>query len=300
MKGIEAKRCLDDPDLHAEVIRFNLSRFKPDVALPLLDLTVEAQAFGVQPLYREFDAPSLRSRIPLGDPRLEEDHAHRAPERAQSMAKAAKRIAEQTKDVPCGFYITGPFTVAGQVIGVEELLKGTAKGLPALSSLLAECTEVVMDYARRLEESGVDFLVMADPTSSLISGKHFLTHSKEHIKAVRRSVSIDIVLHMCGKSGHLIKDMVETGVAGISLDQNVNLSDAVKAVPRSVMVFGNYPPTNLTFEKPEQIRRNVEAMLAPVEGAGNVVASTGCDLPPFTPAENIDAFIQAAKSRRTT
>lgn len=75
-----------------------------------------------------------------------------------------------------------------------------------------------------------------------------------------------------------------------------NLSDAVKAVPSDVLVLGNYSPTDLLLENPDQVRLNVCKMLHPVANAVNVVASTGCDIPAAAPPENIEAFVNTAKS----
>ena len=92
--------------------------------------------------------------------------------------------------------------------------------------------------------------------------------------------------------------MSETGVAGISIDQNVSLPDVVRAIPSDVLILGNYSPTDLSVEKPETIRANVTKMLTAVVEADNVVASTGCDVPSTTPVENIQTFVQAVKSHK--
>jgi uroporphyrinogen-III decarboxylase len=91
--------------------------------------------------------------------------------------------------------------------------------------------------------------------------------------------------------------MVETGVAGISLDQNVALPDAARMVPTDVLVSGNYPPANLAIENPGTVRANVQRMLSAVSAGDNIVASTGCDIPSTTPPEIVQAFVQAAKSQ---
>lgn len=293
-KGLSARDCLLDPRLHADVVEFNLQRFGPDVALPLLDLTVEAEGFGVVPQFDELDAPSIQSHLPLEDS-LSASHAP-APPRLSTMVEVAKIISREVKGIPKGFYITGPFTIAGEVVGIEELLRGVARGRPQIGELLERCTEASLAYAKALDATGIDFLVMAEPTSSLISLAQFEKYSKQHVARVKLAVSKDIILHICGGSGHLLRAMVETGVAGISLDQNVNLSDAVKAVPSDVLVLGNYSPVDLVLENPDQIKVNVRKMLYPVADARNVVASTGCDIPPMAPPENIEAFINTAKS----
>jgi uroporphyrinogen decarboxylase len=293
-KGLTARDCLLDPRRHADVVEFNLQRFGPDVALPLLDLTVEAEGFGVVAQFDELDAPSIRTPLPLED-LLSASHVSASP-RLPMMIEAAKIISREVKGIPKGFFITGPFTMAGEVIGIEELLRGVAMGRPFISELLERCTEASLAYARALDATGIDFLIMAEPTSSLISRAQFEKYSKQFLARVRSAVSKDIILHICGGSGHLLRAVTETGVAGISLDQNVDLSDAVKAVPSDVLVLGNYSPTELFLGNPDRVKFNVRKMLSPVANAKNVVASTGCDIPATAPPENIEAFIDAAKS----
>jgi uroporphyrinogen decarboxylase len=291
--GLSATDCLLQPSLHARVAKYNAERFRPDVALPLLDLTIEAEALGAKPIFKEREAPSIG-----GMPTVAEaaETLGIEPPRRKAMTDAAKMMSDQIKGIPSGFFVTGPFTVAGQVIGVENLLKDVVRGKAEVLKLLDRCTDIVVEYAKALDAAGVDFLVMADPSSSLISPAQFEEFSKPRISKVRSSVSSGLVLHICGRSGHLVKQMAETGVAGISLDQNVRLVDALALVPSSVLVFGNYSPTNLLFETPSQIADNVRVMLEQVKGSKNIVGSTGCDIPPSTPFENIDAFIQTVKS----
>jgi uroporphyrinogen decarboxylase len=293
-KGLDAQKCLIDPRLHADVIEYNQRHFGTDAALPLLDLTVEAEGFGMSPLFGETDAPSMRSHQNLSESLLAAGAP--TPPRMSNMTEAARLMSREITDVPKGFFITGPFTIAGQIIGLTELLRGVVRQRPEIVDLLENCTKTSIAYAKALDATGIDFLVMAEPTSSLISLAQFENYSKKYIARVRESVSRGIILHICGRSGHLLQAMSETGVAGVSLDQNVAMSDAVKAIPEDMLILGNYPPMNILFENPDQIKANVLDMLSPVGDASNVVASTGCDIPAMASAENIEAFVYATKT----
>ncbi|MGP8071318.1 MAG: uroporphyrinogen decarboxylase family protein [Candidatus Bathyarchaeia archaeon] len=294
--GLTAQQCLHDPRLHAELVRNNLQQFEPDAVISLMDLTVEAESYGVNPLFSDYDPPEIRTYLPLDNVTASLHQTH--TDRMSLMVEAAKQISQQVKDVPTGFFVTGPFTLAGQILGVQQLLLGLLRSEAVISKLIADCTETVVGYAKRLGDAGVDFLVMADMSSSLISPRHFEQFAKTPLSLVVEAVSTDIILHICGRVNHLLKQMGETGVAAISIDQTILLSDAVKAVPSDVLVFGNYSPTNLSVEKPETIRTNVTQMLTSVGGAENLVASSGCNLPSSTPADSIKTFIQAVKSHK--
>ena len=291
-ENVTAEQCLRNPKLHAQVVRSNLERYQPDVALPLLDLTVEAESFGIVSVFKDRDAPQISAHR-----RIEDIVSSQvtAPNRMCLMVETARIVSNQVEDVPNGSFIIGPFTLAGQLIGVYALLRGLFNNPNPLLALIEACTQRVVDYAIHLEDAGVDFHVMADPTSSLMSPRQFDDFAKLPIARVVKSTNKEMVLHICGQSGHLLKQMVEAGVAAISLDEHVNLKDAVTAVPKNVLIFGNYPPTSVLLKKPDTIGAEVKEMLSTVATAENVVASTGCDIRASAPAENIEAFINTAK-----
>jgi uroporphyrinogen decarboxylase len=294
---ITAKECFLNPETHASAVSASVEQFEPDAALPLLDLTVEAESYGLKPSFKTYDAPEIRSFLTLEDAKAME------PVRPEStrmalMIETAQLLSRQVTTVPKGFFTIGPFTLAGQIVGVQQLLIATVKSRAEARSLIENCTRTIADYARLLEQTGIDFLVMADPTSGLISARDFQELAKTPIQQIVKSISKELILHICGRSGHLLEQMVEIGVAGISLDQNVSLEDAVRAVPEDVLVFGNYPPANLAIEDSNTVRANVQRMLSAVSACENVVASTGCDIPSTTLPEIVQAFVQAAKSQK--
>ena len=156
-----------------------------------------------------------------------------------------------------------------------------------------------MDYAKRLKDTGLDFLVIADPTPSLISPKQFDDFAKGPLVDVVKAFSGDVILHICGRSGHLLKQMAETGAAGVSIDENVRLATAVSTLPSNIAILGNYSPTKLAHQTPDQIRAEVSEMLSSVHD-GKIVASTGCDISASTPELNIQTFIRTAKAFERT
>jgi uroporphyrinogen decarboxylase len=291
--GLTAQQCCRDQKLHAQLIRSNSLQFTPDAIISLMDLTVEAESYGVSPVLKNYDPAEIRTYQPIENIAIAKQGA--STDRMSLMVEAARQASLQV-NVPVGFFVTGPFTLAGQVIGIQQLLLGMSRAPERVTKLIENCTTTVVDYARRLTETGIKFLIMADMSSSLISPKQFEQFAKGPISQVARSVSKDIILHICGRTNHLLKQMGETGVSGVSIDQNVKLPDAARSIPSHMLILGNYPPTDLNVEKPETIQANVTNMLMTASGIENVVASTGCDIPSTTPPENISSFIRAVKS----
>jgi len=282
-----------EPENHAKVVEYIAKEYGTDALLPLLDLTVEAEVLGVEVGYREIDAPQINKTIDIGEVQEKKSNG-----RIPIMAKTVKAIKKISGNLPVGFYITGPFTIAGQVIGITNLLKFTLTNPKALPPLLDIVVETSIEYAKRLKDSGTDFIVIAEPSSSLISVSQFREFSRPYLRRLTKAVDVEMVLHICGRSRHLLTEMIETEAAGISIDQNIPMLDAVSIAPKNILVFGNYPPVNLMMEDPATIKANVLNMLSPVKDKKNVVSSTGCDIPSKTPSENIRAFVETSKNIR--
>jgi len=285
--NVSAKECLHSPEKHFKVAKYILQEYEIDSLLTLLDLTVEAEALGAQVKYTAYDAPQIARHV--------EEPKYSETDKMRAYTETVRMLKGFSKEVPVGAYITGPYTAAGQTIGIEKLIKLSFTQEEKVKTLLEKVTETVKDYAKRIEEAGADYIIIAEPTSSLLSKEQFKKHSKPYIKSVTRELKTETVLHICGKAKHLLQEMAETGAVGVSVDQNIPLEEAASTL-KEHLILGNYPPANLANENPSAIKENVEKMLKPVKEHGNIVASTGCDIPAKTPPENIKAFTQTAKS----
>lgn len=61
--------------------------------------------------------------------------------------------------------------------------------------------------------------------------------------------------------------------------------------PTSVLVFGNLDPAKLIkTESPESIKTAVKKLRDETAEYNNFILSSGCDIPPGTPLENIEAL----------
>jgi len=296
LKGIKAETCFRNPKQHAEIVKFVTERFELDIALPLLDLTVEAEALGAESKFGEYDSPLIEKHLSPESIDLSIEVNPTKTGRLPLMIETARIMAQEIKNVPIGFYVTGPLTLASQTIGAQRLMKDMVKQEPYVHELIELATRLCIDYSLALEEAGVDFLVVAEPLSSLISPTHFREYSKPYLIEMAGETNKDIVLHICGRANKILEDMVNIGMRGISIDQNISLEEAAEVTPEEVLIFGNYPPLNLAFKKPQEIKKEVDEMLKPVAGLGNIVACTGCDVPSFVPPQNIEAFVDGVKS----
>ena len=90
--------------------------------------------------------------------------------------------------------------------------------------------------------------------------------------------------------------MVETGAAAYHFGNKCQMDEVIRDVPSTALAMGNLDPVSLFKDgKPEQMRQAVLDLLDKMKDYPNFVLSSGCDTPPHTPLENVDAFFEALK-----
>ncbi|MEM3551218.1 MAG: uroporphyrinogen decarboxylase family protein [Candidatus Bathyarchaeia archaeon] len=157
------------------------------------------------------------------------------------------------------------------------------------------CVQVITSYAQALINAGADIILIAEPTGSTMSSSQYEEFSGTYTKKIIRSLSRPVVLHVCGKTEHLIEKMCETGAAGISVDE-VNLPSIINRVPQDTVIFGNISPVKTICKcSPEKIQEETVTLLNVMHHKKEYVVAPGCDLVPETPLENIRSFVEAVK-----
>jgi uroporphyrinogen decarboxylase len=138
----------------------------------------------------------------------------------------------------------------------------------------------------------------------MLGPKQYKEFSGEYIKDVIKrfkGLGVNIVLHICGNTMHIIDSMVDTGADGISLDARqtgVDLAAVAEQTPEDIAVIGNISPTEVMLSStPEEVRTAVEELMDNMKTYPHFILSTGCDLPQAVPAENLLAFMEAGRAK---
>ena len=88
--------------------------------------------------------------------------------------------------------------------------------------------------------------------------------------------------------------MVATGAAAYHFGNKCDMRQVIKDVPPTALAMGNIDPVSVFKEgTPEQMYETTTRLLQEMKEYPNFVLSSGCDTPPHTPMENIDAFFKA-------
>jgi uroporphyrinogen decarboxylase len=72
------------------------------------------------------------------------------------------------------------------------------------------------------------------------------------------------------------------------------MEEVIQEVPPTALAMGNIDPVSVFKDgTPEEMRQTVLDLLEKTRDYPNFVLSSGCDTPPHTPNENINAFFEA-------
>ena len=189
-----------------------------------------------------------------------------------------------------------PFTMAGLLMGAEEVARKTLKDSQLVQDVLEWCVAMLVQDAQGQIASGADLLFIGDPTAGLLSPKAYQTFAADPCRRVVEQIDRPVILHICGNSTHIIEKMCATGVQGISVDFPVDLPAIVPRVPEDVVIMGNINPVGTLLNgTPEEVRREPRGLMEKMAGASNYIGMTGCDIPLPAPIENVQAMVETMK-----
>ena len=295
MIGRHVVDAVSDGRVHADAVKALAGKYPTAAATVIMDLTVEAEAFGADIVKEPDEVPAVRGHLLSGTAdidRLEVPslHAARVPEYIKASMLAAREITDRPVLSGC----IGPFSLAGRLYDMSEIMMLIIESPDAARRLLDKCTDFILKYCLALKEAGANGVVMAEPAAGLLSDDDCMAFSSVYVKRIVEAVQDDwfsVVLHNCGNTGQCTRAMVATGAAAYHFGNKCDMAQVAREVPPTALAMGNLDPVSLFKDAtPDEMRRATRALLERMSGFPNFVISSGCDTPPHTPAANIDAF----------
>ncbi len=274
-----------------------------------VDTTVLAGAVGVPIDYPE-DLParasgpmleSLAAVRLLRPPRLEDAPSVAAVLDAVRILKArfGDAVAIRGNGDQC------PFSLAGSIRGLEgwlmDLVEAPEDGVFAL---LEYCTAVTILYHELLAEAGSDILSNGDSPAgpdvlSPAMYRKFAWPYEKRVVAAARRLGKPYILHICGDTGLILADMVETEADGLELDYKTDVRRAREVLGGRTAFVGNIDPSGvLALGAPALVERKTRELLEVFANEPRFILNAGCAIPAETPAANVRAMIAAARAFR--
>lgn len=270
------------------------------VLLTAMDLSAEAEAFGAQIHLSADEIPTIIGRLVTSSKEIEKLKIP-APgdKRTRVHLAAAQKLASLGNGLPVLGGMIGPFSLAGRLFGVSELLEATASDEVMVMAILEKVTDFLKEYAESFRDAGAVGVIMAEPTAGLISPKSLARFSAPYVRRIVESTqteSFTPILHNCGaKLAHLEKTF-ESGASIYHFGAFMDLPAALDKAGSEVILCGNIDPAGVFFNGTEEnVRSAVRGLLQEVGSRKNFILSSGCDIPPGTPLRNIEIFIEEGR-----
>jgi len=271
----------------------------------MMDLTVEAEAFGATINLPDHEIPTVSERL-LADAAAID--ALQVPDltagRIPQFLLANKLAAQNIHSKPVFSGCIGPFSLAGRLYDMSEIMVAIYIEPDAMLQLLQKCTDFLIDYCKALKETGTHGVIIAEPAAGLLANDECQTYSTDFVKQIVDAVQDDtftVILHNCGNTGQCTQAMVASGANALHFGNAIDMQQVLAECPSHIIVMGNLNPVGVFKQGTvESVRSETEALLQLTAAHPNFVISSGCDLPPFVPEENIRVFLETVSPTAPT
>jgi uroporphyrinogen decarboxylase len=298
LTGHTVDETVHSADLHFQAVHAVAKTYPTGASTMIMDLSVEAEAFGSKIRFAADEVPSVLERC-VHD--AESIDRLQIPDLSQGRLRqaigAARQAAAAIADRPVLAGCIGPFSLAARLYDVTEIMTAILTEPESVLALVEKCTRFLISYVQAFKSAGANGIVIAEPVAGVLSPDLCTEFSSDFIHRIVQSAQDEtflVILHNCGDTDTLVQSMLGTGAAGLHFGNRCTITDALKQLPGEVLVFGNLDPVGVFRSgTTESVKKETLSLLEATRGFSNFVISSGCDVPPHVPLENIDAFFEA-------
>lgn len=304
--GLDTLDYFLQPELWLKANLALLDRF-PEVAwLPGFwveyGMAAEPSAFGARVVWHHDRPPSIEP-VRGGLASLEgivpaDPHEHGLmPLALRLYEDAARRLAAE--GVPIKMVAArGPLAVAGWLLGVSDLMVSLKAEPDAARRLLDALTETIIRWLRAQAEAvggNIDGILLLDDIPGMLSPRMFDALAAPYLARIFDAFGgLVRVYHNDTPCPHLLPRLAGLPCEVWNFSHETDIALVQAALPAKTLL-GNVPPLQVMAQgTPADVLREARACIEKT-GGRRLVLSAGGGVSGGTPAENIDALVQAAR-----
>jgi [methyl-Co(III) methanol-specific corrinoid protein]:coenzyme M methyltransferase len=264
------------------------------------DMTCESEALGNQiSLYENSDDilyPTVPEKRWKGLEEVEIPDNILELGRIPMVIDALKLAQTEAPEYPVGAWLLGPFTMAGQLLELDIMLKGVFKQKKQVEAALDKISDMIIKIGLAYQAAGADYITLREmgTGTDLLSPRTWKTMIQPRVTRILEAWKSPKVLHICGATDLLIEMMAECGADALSVDIKNNLAESRKKIGNDTLLFGNFDVFALPCKEETTVEQAVEAIKVNIDGGVDAVWP-GCDLWPDIKEENMHAIVKTAK-----
>ncbi len=300
LMGISVVDLISDSEKQAIGMKLIADKCDTAASVSMMDLSVEAEAFGAQIKVSGDEVPTVIGKLIEDEDdakalKVPEVGAGRTGLYIEAIGKATKLIVDR----PVFAGAIGPFSLAGRLMDMTDIMINCQVEPDMVHETLRKTTQFIIEYIKAYKAIGANGVVLAEPAAGLLSPKLIAEFSSKYVKEIVDAVQDDnfiLVYHNCGNTIPLIDSILSVGAAAYHFGNAIKMADMMKLIPADTVAFGNVDPASqFRNGTPESIREATLNIMKDCCQHKNFVISSGCDVPPLSSWDNIDAFFGAVK-----
>jgi uroporphyrinogen decarboxylase len=269
----------------AHIEAYRLYRHRP-IVVGIDIYNLEAEAYGAAvgrasgnaiPAICQYPCSSVKELIALEpfDPKT----AGRIP----MVIEAARRVSDNCPDADVRIPLSGPFSLAANLVGFENLLCEIITAPDLVAEALRHLVAGQVEFCKEVVRNGLDIAFFESAaTPPLLSPQNFRQIELEALKEIMRKTAA-IVGHpvpciMGGDTLPILDDILQTGTGYVCCPAKTNQQKFMEKMRNhpDVTVRINMDARAITSKNFEDVEKEVDRVIALTHNRPNVCIGTGC------------------------
>lgn len=299
--GVSVETLVKSAALQAKAMEIIAHDTDTIAAVSLMDLSVEAEAFGAKVRFAEEEVPAI-----VGQLISDEDEANEleVPDltagRASLCVEAVRTAKQNITDKPVIAGMIGPYSLAGRLCDVTEIMYLCYDEPETVHTVLDKVTKYLIQYGQAMKDAGADAIMMAEPLAGILSPDMAEEFSMPYVKRIIDALQDNgfaVLYHNCGNSvPQMLNGIYALGAAAYHFGNAIDMEAVLKVTPADILVMGNIDPAGqFASGTVESITAATRDLMAKCGVYQNFVPSSGCDIPAHANWDNIHAFFKAVQ-----
>ncbi len=299
---IPVKELVTNSAWQAMGMRLIADRYKMPAATSYMDLSVEAEAFGAHTVYGVDEIPTIIGKLIDSEEDAEnlkvpEIGAGRTGICIEGIVKALRLINDRPVFANC----IGPYSLAGRLINVNDIMLMCYEDPDTVHKVLRKATDFIKAYIREYKHVGANGVILAEPLAGILSPDLMQEFSTDYVREIvdeLQETNFLIIYHNCGSAvERLLPQVLATGCHAYHFGDHVSIKNILDNFPKDKLVMGNVSPSSVfNGMNPRGVRLATQKLLFECMDYDNFLISSGCDIPPDTDLDNIDAFFSTVEA----
>lgn len=299
---ISVKELISDSTLQAKGMKAIADRVPTGAAVSFMDLSVEAECFGSTIRVIDGEVPTVVGAVVTTPEETDDLFVPQVGSgRTGLYIDTIKKATELITDRPIFAGMIGPFSLAGRLMDVSEAMIYCYDEPEMVHTVMEKVTNFLIAYCSAYKAAGANGVMIAEPLAGLLSPNLARDFAHPYVKRVIDDVQDDhfaVIYHNCGDNAvRMVRDIYKLGAAGYHFGDSIDLASVLPDAPMDALIMGNVSPSKQFCNgTPATITEETHRIMANCSSYPNFLISSGCDIPPLSPWENIDTFFEVVQS----